>query len=258
MSSFTLGSDIPVIDGAIYTPQIPGSLFKHGFKIGNGNDEKKYLAYLISPSGVNPKNSTPILAWIQDGEQIINPEHFFSVIRGMKIWKSDDQTWRFFTLYGERKNIKVQLKRSVPYEEIEKRPLACFKEPVSEELPITLIKNGSLYGKFIHAISQGKLTEAYEIFNGNPEEIREAYPLLGNIITNIRLVIEDQEALNWWDAQKADKIDDIMGQQVLVGNSEELNTFFEKLFEKKQETDVKYINGILSIVSKAFSYVPRM
>lgn len=235
-------------------PQIPGNLApRFNFSIKDG---KLYTAVLIVPFGPNPLTTKPILAWVEDGETIYSPTYFFKSVIAMDIWNHDYENFRLFTLYGnEGGKYVVKIYKEVEALDFEKRPLAVFKSKDSKEPPVTCIKKETPYGEFIYSISEGDLINSSRLITNYYEEITEAYPLLKNTIDNLILVYEDQGLVNWLIRNIAKKAE---FRDIKASNFYELSLYFTNLAdEKAKEMPLKYGKGILSLISKAFSFVPR-
>lgn len=251
MSSINLSTTDTVEGFDTFTQHVPGRITKIKFNVKG----EIFNAALITPFGQNPSKATKIVAWVYDFEgKVYSPENFFSEKLG-NLWKSEDQSYRFLTLYGQTEKIKVRLNKSISKEYKNDIPLACFKEEGSVEEPSTYINKETVYGRFIYNISTGNLIEAVKL---NPEEIKKAYPCLSLILDNITRVRDDLGALEWFNENKINTIDDILAQKVKLTSFEQVSKFFQKLFEKKnKEDEIKYSKGILAIISKSFAYIPR-
>ena len=211
--------------------------------------KKVFQAHLIYPYGKNPKYNTPILGWIESNKKCYSPEYFFEKIVDIgNIWKDEIQTSRFFTLYNfDNSSLKVKIYRAVDSEKFNTYPLACFREEGLEEQPVTFINKEANYGKFIYAISSGNLKKSMDILEENLEEILEGYPCFDIMITNLIKVNESHEALKWLSLKIEEK---------KIDNFDELSVFYKELFLEKKNNR-RFEKGILSILSKTFSYVPR-
>lgn len=250
MASLNLGESC-LAEGTTY-PQIPGA-FEPEFSF-SVNEGKSYFARCIKIYGPNPNTSTSVLAMIRDDKKIYSPEYFFHNILEINLWKGEEIKERFFTLYSDRKKKKVKIYKSVEAQLFESKPLAVFTEEGSDKLPVTCIKEGSIYEKFIYSISGGDLLETSKLIKSDKESILTAYPYLKNTLTNLNLVADKKEILSWL---LENKLKETFGD-LEASDFKELSEYFKKLSILKKESEPeKYGKGILAIITKHFSYVPR-
>lgn len=232
--------------------QIPGALLETDCVI----NKLKVKVTLLQPYGLNPLRSNPYLVWIKDEEgKIYSTTYFLENIAGLKIWKNPEIKSRLFTIYTEEGSGRTTIiSRNVDKKMFDNFPLAVFAEEGSLNQPITVIKEG-VFRDFIYSLSYGNLLEGVTLYIENKEIIEDAYPALKNICTNIQSVLEDTSKLEWLvkNLSKKREFEDIK-----ASNFEDLSYYFCTLGKNKRELEkIKYGKGILALICKAFSYVPR-
>jgi hypothetical protein len=257
MAQINLGTDEKPEDYQTCVRHTPGwPAPPYMFTVGKG--EEIFTANLIYPYGKNPKHNTPILAWIESNKKCYSPEYFFEKIICLgSIWKDKDQFCRFFTLYGvDESTVKTRIYKQVESDKFNDYPLACFKKEGNEESPVTFIKREANYGKFIYAISAGDLNESVRVLKESRDDILLAYPYLDILVNNLTKVYESEEALKWLNNIMESKIDEEKTEKIIINDFEGLNVFCKELFSRKRK-EKRFENGIISIISKIFAYVPR-
>ena len=257
MAQINLGTNEEPVDYQTCIKHTPGwPAPPYMFTVGKG--EEVFTAHLIYPYGKNPKHNTPILGWIESNKKCYSPEYFFEKIIGLEsIWKDENQICRFFTLYGvDDGSLKTRIYKPVLSEKFNNYPLACFKAEGNEEPPVTFINKEANYGKFIYAISTGDLNESARILNESQEEVLIAYPYLDILTANLMKVYESKEALKWLNNILDSKIEEKKMENFFIQDFDGLNVFV-KNYSQEKETKKRFENGIISILSKVFAYVPR-
>lgn len=257
MEDINLGINLKPEESSTCIHQVPGITSNFKFKIGD--NEEVFTGVVIYPFGENFKYTTPVLAWINKDGKIYSVTYFLKEIIKIGLEFKGENLYRYFTLYGlDGKSQKVIVYKNVNNDEFDNKPLAVFKEEGSIELPTTHINLEKNYGKAIMAISKGDLNTFMELFKIDKIGILNAYPHLKNIFINIEEVYSNEDSLRWLDDHKDERINDSYVENLYIDDFNGLSLFFEQMYlRERRKNEIKYGKGILSIICKTFSYIPR-